>query len=58
MILSVPAEYSEKEKAIMRECAYGAELIGDKKTEFLQFTTERMLIDFDWIRHWRNIVSS
>ncbi|CAB5394295.1 unnamed protein product [Rhizophagus irregularis] len=40
LVLSVPAEYSEKEKAIMRECAYEAKLIGDKKTEFLQFTTE------------------
>ncbi|RGB23935.1 hypothetical protein C1646_773786 [Rhizophagus diaphanus] len=40
LVLSVPAEYSEKEKAIMRECAYEAKLIDDKKTEFLQFTTE------------------
>ncbi|RIA90042.1 hypothetical protein C1645_738177 [Glomus cerebriforme] len=40
LVLSVPAEYSEKEKAIMRECAFKAELIDDPNTEFLQFTTE------------------
>ncbi|CAI2175780.1 15441_t:CDS:2 [Funneliformis geosporum] len=40
LVLSVPAEYSEKEKAIMRKCAYNAKLIDDKYTQFLQFTTE------------------
>ncbi len=43
LVLSVPAEYSEKEKAIMRKCAYNAKLIDDPNTKFLQFTTERML---------------
>lgn len=46
LVLSVPAEYSEKEKAIMRECAFYAELIENQDTEFLQFTTERTLIYF------------
>ncbi|PKY56743.1 hypothetical protein RhiirA4_477254 [Rhizophagus irregularis] len=39
-ILTVPAEYSEKEKAIMRDCAYKAGLINVKGTDLLQFTTE------------------
>lgn len=43
-VLTVPAEYSEKEKAIMRDCAYKAGLINVKSTDLLQFTTERMLI--------------
>ncbi|GES97236.1 hypothetical protein GLOIN_2v1678685 [Rhizophagus clarus] len=40
LVLTVPAEYSEKEKAIMRECAYNAELINDDVSLQLQFTTE------------------
>jgi hypothetical protein len=55
LILSVPAEYSEKEKAIMRECAYLAKLIEDQDTEFLQFTTERML--FYFVIYYFNISS-
>lgn len=43
-VLTVPAEYSEKEKAVMRDCAYKAGLINVKSTDLLQFTTERMLI--------------
>ncbi|PKY39927.1 actin-like ATPase domain-containing protein [Rhizophagus irregularis] len=39
-VLTVPAEYSEKEKAIMRDCAYKAGLINVKSTDLLQFTTE------------------
>ncbi|GES97238.1 hypothetical protein GLOIN_2v1783276 [Rhizophagus clarus] len=39
-VLTVPAEYSEKEKAIMRECAYNAKLISEKGSDLLQFTTE------------------
>jgi hypothetical protein len=46
-VLTVPAEYSEKEKAIMRECAYNANLISEKGSDLLQFTTERTLISFD-----------
>ena len=41
LILSVPAEYSKKEMAIMRECAFKAKLISEENTEYLQFTTER-----------------
>ena len=39
VVITVPAEYSEKDKAIMRECANKAELISER--EKLQFTTER-----------------
>ncbi|CAG8550574.1 13091_t:CDS:2 [Acaulospora morrowiae] len=40
LVITVPAEYPEGAKAIMRECAYNAGLIADKKSEQLQFTTE------------------
>jgi hypothetical protein len=42
LVLTVPAEYVEKDKAIMRKCAFNAGLIGGMTTEKLQFTTERM----------------
>jgi hypothetical protein len=41
LIATVPAEYSESDKAIMRECIFNAGLIGDIHSEKLQFTTER-----------------
>ena len=41
-VLTIPAEYSENDKVIMRECAFKAGLISDKNSEKLQFTTERM----------------
>ncbi|RIA90035.1 hypothetical protein C1645_738170 [Glomus cerebriforme] len=40
VILCVPAEYSKKELAIMRECAFKADLTKEEYTEYLQFTTE------------------
>ncbi|EXX73359.1 hypothetical protein RirG_061020 [Rhizophagus irregularis DAOM 197198w] len=40
LVLTVPAEYSEKSKATMRECIFNAGLIGNKSSEKLQFTTE------------------
>ncbi|CAB4375358.1 actin-like ATPase domain-containing protein [Rhizophagus irregularis] len=40
LVLTVPAEYSEKEKAIMRECAHNAGLISEGDSLLLQFTTE------------------
>ncbi|CAB4437231.1 unnamed protein product [Rhizophagus irregularis] len=40
LILPVPAEYSELDKAIMRECAFNAGLINNRSSEKLQFTTE------------------
>ncbi|GES97268.1 hypothetical protein GLOIN_2v1838167 [Rhizophagus clarus] len=40
LVLTIPAEYSENDKAIMRECAYKADLINNKFSEKLQFTTE------------------
>ena len=55
-ILTVPAEYSEREKAIMRDCAHDAKLIGDRDTDFLQFTTERMfdlIFNFGYIFKFR-----
>ena len=41
IVITVPAEYSEKDKAIMRECAHNAGLINGRYSEKLQFTTER-----------------
>ena len=43
LVLTVPAEYGDGSKAILRECAYNAELIGDINSRKLQFTTERKL---------------
>ncbi|GBC01488.1 hypothetical protein RclHR1_04200006 [Rhizophagus clarus] len=40
LIISVPADYSKKELAIMRECSLEAELICERNIEYLQFTTE------------------
>ncbi|PKY57743.1 hypothetical protein RhiirA4_549787 [Rhizophagus irregularis] len=40
LVLSVPAEYSEKDKSIMRKCAYNAGLIKNKNSKNLQFITE------------------
>ncbi|CAB5357550.1 unnamed protein product [Rhizophagus irregularis] len=40
LVLTVPTEYSEKDKAIMRECVYEAELIAKRFSNKLQFTTE------------------
>lgn len=41
-VLTVPAEYSEVDQDIMRKCAHQANLIKDKDSPRLQFTTERM----------------
>ncbi|GBB95726.1 hypothetical protein RclHR1_00260031 [Rhizophagus clarus] len=40
IVITVPAEYLEKDKAIMRECAYNAGLIKEESSKTLQFTTE------------------
>ncbi|CAB4408748.1 unnamed protein product [Rhizophagus irregularis] len=40
IIITVPAEFSEKSKSIMRECTYNAGLINELHTDRLQFTTE------------------
>ena len=40
-VLAVPAEFSDKSKAILRECAFDAKLINKKNSYKLQFTTER-----------------
>ncbi|RHZ68998.1 hypothetical protein Glove_291g50 [Diversispora epigaea] len=40
MVLTVPAEYSEKSKGILRDCAFNAGLIGHLTSEKLQFSTE------------------
>ncbi|CAB4381798.1 unnamed protein product [Rhizophagus irregularis] len=40
LVLTVPAEYSEKDKDIMRECIHNAKLIKNKSSEKLQFITE------------------
>jgi hypothetical protein len=41
LVLTVPAEYSEKSKATLRECVFNADLISNKFSAKLQFTTER-----------------
>jgi hypothetical protein len=41
LIITVPAEFSDKAKAIMRVCAFNAGLIRNKFSTNLQFTTER-----------------
>ena len=41
LVLTVPAEFSEKSKAIMRMCVFDAGLIEEKCSANLQFTTER-----------------
>jgi ABC-type polysaccharide/polyol phosphate export permease len=45
LVITVPAEFSEKSNAIMRMCAYNAGLIKEKDSTNLQFTTERMCYD-------------
>ncbi|GBB95725.1 hypothetical protein RclHR1_00260030 [Rhizophagus clarus] len=40
IVITVPAEFSERDKAIMRECAYTAGLIKERFSKNLQFTTE------------------
>ncbi|CAG8527368.1 9814_t:CDS:10 [Ambispora leptoticha] len=40
IILTVPVEYDEKVRAIMRQCAYDAELLLTVESENLEFTTE------------------
>ncbi|PKY55624.1 hypothetical protein RhiirA4_548831, partial [Rhizophagus irregularis] len=40
LVLTIPAEYSETDKAIMRQCVYNANLIEDKYSGNLQFATE------------------
>ncbi|RIA82807.1 hypothetical protein C1645_834766 [Glomus cerebriforme] len=40
LVITVPAEFSEKSKAIMRMCAFDAGLINEKFSPNLQFTTE------------------
>ncbi|CAG8538053.1 11758_t:CDS:2 [Funneliformis caledonium] len=39
-VLTVPAEFSEKDKCIMRECVCNAKLIRNKSSPNLHFTTE------------------
>jgi hypothetical protein len=41
IILTVPAEFSDAAKAIMRDCVFQANLIATKSSEKLQFSTER-----------------
>ncbi|RIA90038.1 hypothetical protein C1645_876364 [Glomus cerebriforme] len=40
IVISVPSEYSKMELAIMRKCAFEADLIEEEYTNYLQFTTE------------------
>ncbi|CAG8557441.1 193_t:CDS:2 [Acaulospora colombiana] len=40
LILTIPAEFTDKAKGIMRECALNANLISTLRSSHLQFTTE------------------
>ncbi|CAG8555056.1 539_t:CDS:2 [Acaulospora morrowiae] len=40
LVLTVPAEFTEKAKGIMRECVFKANLINTLQSNHLQFTTE------------------
>ncbi|RGB27134.1 hypothetical protein C1646_769515 [Rhizophagus diaphanus] len=40
LVLTIPAEYSETDKVIMRQCVYNANLIEDIYSRKLQFATE------------------
>lgn len=40
LVLTVPMGFSEKDKDIMRECVYDANLIRNKCSKKLQFITE------------------
>ncbi|PKC69500.1 hypothetical protein RhiirA1_504386 [Rhizophagus irregularis] len=40
LVLTVPADYSEKDKDILRECTHNGKLIKNKSSEKLQFITE------------------
>ncbi|RIA90488.1 hypothetical protein C1645_876068 [Glomus cerebriforme] len=40
LVITVPAEFSEKSKEILRMCAFNAGLIKEKYSIYLQFTTE------------------
>ncbi len=44
IILTVPAEFTDSAKAIMRDCVFQAGLIATKSSEKLQFSTERKLL--------------
>ena len=41
LVITIPAEFPEKSKAIMRICAHNAGLIKEERSKNLQFTTER-----------------
>jgi hypothetical protein len=41
LVLTIPAEFSENSKAIMRTCAFNAQLTNNIHSTNLQFTTER-----------------
>lgn len=40
LVLTIPADYSEKDKYIMRKCTHNAKLIKNKSSQKLQFITE------------------
>ena len=45
LVITIPAEFPEKSKAIMRICAYKAELVEEECSKNLQFTTERKYLN-------------
>ncbi|CAB5192646.1 unnamed protein product [Rhizophagus irregularis] len=54
LVLTVPAEYSEKEIAIMRDCVFEAGLIKEKCSKNLRFTTEPEAVAINCLNDRRN----
>ena len=46
LVLTVPAEFPERSKAILRECVFNAGLLEEIHSTNLQFTTEREKIHY------------
>ncbi|CAB5206772.1 unnamed protein product [Rhizophagus irregularis] len=51
LVLTIPAEYSEIDKVIIRQCVYNADLIKDRDSEKLQFTTESKATALYCVKH-------
>ncbi|GBC06842.1 hypothetical protein RclHR1_07090001 [Rhizophagus clarus] len=51
-VFAVPEEYSENEKATMRECIYNAKLISEKDSNLLQFATKSEAAAIYCMKHY------
>ncbi|CAB5363935.1 unnamed protein product [Rhizophagus irregularis] len=52
LILTIPAGYSEMDKVIMRQCVYNADLIKDRDSEKLQFTTKSKATALNCVKNY------